>query len=66
MIRYQGYTGVFGYDEESESFTGHIIDTRGTVNIEGKSVEALTESMRCAVDDHLEEDVSPSRNSCFP
>ena len=66
MIHYQGYSGVFDSDEESESFTGHIIDARDTVNVEGKSVEAPTESMKCAVDDQVEPSVSPSRNSCFP
>ena len=54
MIQYKGYTGVFEYDDDYEFFAGHVIDTRDGINFEGKSVEELKESMRCAVDDYLE------------
>ena len=54
MIEYRGYTGVFEYDEEYEFFSGHVIDTRDGINFEGRSVLALKESMRRAVDDYLE------------
>lgn len=63
ITRYQGYTGVFDYDEESDAFVGQIIDMGSVVEIQGRSVEELKESMRCLVDQRLRR---PLRQSATP
>lgn len=54
MIEYKGYTGVFEYDAELETFTGHVVDLRDQIYFEGDSVDALSNSMKRAVDHYLE------------
>lgn len=54
MIEYKGYTGVFEYDPEIETFAGHVIDLRDEVYFEGASVAELKASMERAVDHYLE------------
>jgi predicted HicB family RNase H-like nuclease len=53
MIEYRGYTGVFDYDPEIETFAGHVIDLRDEIYFEGASVDELKESMHRAVDHYL-------------
>ena len=54
MIEYKGYTGVFEYDAELATFTGHVVDLRDQIYFEGDSVDALSGSMSRAVDHYLE------------
>ena len=54
MIEYRGYTGVFEYDAELATFTGHVVDLRDQIYFEGDSVDALSGSMSRAVDHYLE------------
>ena len=53
ITRYRSYPGIFDYDEESDAFVGHVMDMRGVVEIEGKSVEELRDSMKCVVDQRI-------------
>jgi len=54
MIEYKGYTAVFEYDAELATFTGHVVDLRDQIYLEGDSVEALSSSMSRAVDHYLD------------
>jgi predicted HicB family RNase H-like nuclease len=54
MIEYKGYTGVFDYDPDIETFTGHVIDLKDELYFEGDSVDELKSSMERAVDQYLE------------
>ena len=63
ITRYQGYTAVFNYDEESDAFVGQIVDMASVVEIQGRSVEELNESMRCLVDQRIRR---PGRQSAMP
>ncbi len=54
MIEYEGYTGVFEYDEEYGFFAGHVVGTRDGINFEGRSVAELKQSMWNAIDDYRE------------
>jgi predicted HicB family RNase H-like nuclease len=54
MIEYKGYTGVFEYDPDLETFSGHLVDLRDQIHFEGNSVEELKSSMIRAVDHYLE------------
>lgn len=63
ITRYRGYTAVFDYDEESDAFVGQIVDMGSVVEIQGRSVKELNESMRCLVDQRLPR---PSRQPATP
>ena len=54
MIEYKGYTGVFEFDSSIEAFAGHVVDLRGEIYFEGRSVAELKKSMQQAVDGYLE------------
>ncbi len=54
MIEYKGYTGVFEYDTSIDALAGHVVDIRGEIYFEGRSVEEVKASMRRAVDHYLE------------
>ena len=54
MIAYKGYSGVFEYDPEIETFAGHVIDLRGEIYFEGRSIDELKASMARAVEHYLE------------
>jgi predicted HicB family RNase H-like nuclease len=54
MIDSKGYTGVFEYDAEIETFAGHVIDLRDEIYFEGDSIKDLKASMERAVDHYLE------------
>ena len=54
MIEYRGYTGVFEFDTDLESFSGYVVDIRDQIYFEGESVEQLKASMHRAVDHYLE------------
>jgi predicted HicB family RNase H-like nuclease len=54
MIEYKGYTGVFEYDPDIETFAGHVIDLKDEIYFEGDSVDELKSSMERAVDHYLE------------
>ena len=53
MIDYHGYSGVFDYDVELDTFTGHVVDLRDEIYFEGRSVDELRDSMQTAVDHYL-------------
>jgi predicted HicB family RNase H-like nuclease len=53
MIEYRGYTGVFEYDPEIDSFFGHVVDIRGAITFYGKSLEELKREMATSVDEYL-------------
>ena len=53
MIEYKGYTGTFEYDNEIETFAGHVVDLRDEIYFEGHSVEELKRSMERAVDQYI-------------
>lgn len=54
MIEYKGYTGVFDFDPEIDTFTGYVVDLRDQIYFEGDSKEELRASMQRAVDHYLE------------
>ena len=54
MIEYKGYTGVFEYDAEIDTFAGYVVDLRDEIYFEGRSVDELKASMRNAVDHYLD------------
>ena len=54
MIRHKGYTGVFEFDGEIDTFSGHVIGTRDQLYFEGTSLDELKESMVNVVDLYLE------------
>jgi predicted HicB family RNase H-like nuclease len=54
MIEYKGYTGVFEYDPDIETFAGHVIDLKDEIYFEGDSVDELKSSMERAVNHYLE------------
>ena len=66
MIQYKGYTGVFEYDEEYGFFAGHVVDVRDGIYFEGRSVDELKESLRCAVDTYLAHCAEKGREPCRP
>ena len=51
-MEYQGYVGVFEYDEERGIFHGHVMNTRDVVTFEGRSVEELQWALDAAIVDY--------------
>jgi predicted HicB family RNase H-like nuclease len=54
MIEYKGYTGVFEYDPEIETFAGHVVELRDEIYFEGDAIKELKASMMRAVDHYLD------------
>ena len=42
MIEYKGYSGVFEFDPDSDSFHGRVINTKDVIAFYGASVEAVS------------------------
>lgn len=54
MIEYKGYTGIFEFDPEIDTFTGHVVDLRDQIHFEGDLKQELRESMERALDHCLQ------------
>ena len=54
MIQCEGYTGVFEFDVNTESFHGRVIGLRDVVTFEGRSVRELKKAMGESISDYLE------------
>ena len=54
MIEYRGYTGIVGFEDELEFFSGHAPGLNDTIYFEGRDAKEIKESMRRAVDRYLE------------
>ena len=53
MIEYKGYTGVFAFDPEGDTFHGTVINTNDIITFYGSSIAALRREMRRSVDEYL-------------
>ena len=53
-LSYQGYLGIFAYDEGADSFHGRVVGLRDVITFEGRSVEDLKKALADSVEDYLE------------
>ena len=53
MIEYKGYTGIFEYDSEIDSFVGRVPGIKGAITFYGKSTTELKREMVKSVDEYL-------------
>ena len=53
MIEHKGYTGVFEFDPEIESFFGRVVDLRDEITFYGKSLSELKREMGKSVNVYL-------------
>ena len=65
MIEYRGYTGVFEYDPDIESFHGRVVGLADVISFYGKSINELKSEMATSVDIYLDscaqDGVDPNR-----
>lgn len=54
MLQYKGYAGRVEFDDETGIFHGEVLDLRGVITFQGKSVEEIERAFREYVDDYLE------------
>ena len=64
-MEYQGYVGVFEFDEVRGIFHGHVMNTRDVVTFEGRSVQELQWALAGAIDTYrglcAQDGVAPER-----
>ena len=53
-LEYKGYTGVYEYQPNTKSFTGHVEGIRDVITFYGGSVDELRHEMATSVDIYLE------------
>ena len=53
-LEYKGYTGVYEYQPNTESFAGHVEGIRDVITFYGGSVDELRHEMATSVDIYLE------------
>ncbi len=53
MMKYKGYIGHVEFDDESGVFHGEVINTRGVITFQGKSVAELKREFKSSVDVYL-------------
>jgi len=54
MLKYKGYTGQVGYDDDIRIFHGEVLDTRDVITFQGRSVEEIEKAFRESIDDYIE------------
>ena len=54
MLRYKGYSGHVGFDDEAGIFHGEGLDTRDVTTFQGLSVDEIEAAFRTSIDDYLE------------
>ena len=54
-MNYKGYEAVVTFDEEDRLFVGRVINTRGIIVFDGRSVDELDAVFRATVDEYLED-----------
>ncbi len=52
-MRYKGYIGIAQFDEEIDTFHGHVINTKDVITFYGSSVSELRCEMQKSVDEYL-------------
>ena len=53
ILRYKGYTGVFGLEEGDEALFGLVLGIQDVISFSGRDVEELTTSFHGSVEDYL-------------
>ena len=53
-IEYNGYVGIFSYDEEADAFHGRVVGLRDVITFEGRSVDELKKALAESVEDYLD------------
>ncbi|MGF1602945.1 MAG: type II toxin-antitoxin system HicB family antitoxin [Thermosynechococcaceae cyanobacterium] len=53
MLSYKGYTAKLEVDENSGAIGGMVLDMKGTIHFEGKTVAEATQAFHDSVDDYL-------------
>ncbi len=54
MLKYMGYTGYVGFDDDAGLFHGEVIDTKDVITFQGTTVEEIQIAFRDSVDDYIE------------
>ena len=54
MLRYKGYSGHAGFDDEAGIFHGEILDTHDVITFQGRTVEEIEVAFRESIDDYLD------------
>ena len=52
-LHHKGYSGVFAFEPDADTFHGEIVGIRDVVHFSGRSVDELRASFKEAVDDYL-------------
>lgn len=64
-MEYKGYTGIVEYDEDSQIFSGMVINTKDIITFQGESVGEIRKAFEDSIDDYLqwcaEDGVSPDK-----
>ena len=53
-LDYQGYVGIFAYDEEVDLFHGRVVELRDVITFAGRSIDKLERGLADSVEDYLE------------
>jgi predicted HicB family RNase H-like nuclease len=53
LLKYKGYHGSVEFSPEDGVLFGKIVGIRDVVAFEGKTVDEITQSFHCMVDDYL-------------
>ena len=53
LMEYKGYTGSIEFSKEDSLFFGKVLGINTLISYEGKTMDALVEDFRNAIDDYL-------------
>ena len=53
-MEYKGYFGKVEFDDEANIFYGEVINLRGVVTFQGKTVNQLRKAFQDSIDDYLD------------
>jgi predicted HicB family RNase H-like nuclease len=53
-LDYNGYVGVFAYDETADIFHGRVAGLRDVITFEGRSIDELRQALVESVEDYLQ------------
>ncbi len=54
MMKYKGYVGNVGFDDEANIFHGDVINLRDVITFQGETVDELRKAFQESIDDYLE------------
>jgi predicted HicB family RNase H-like nuclease len=54
MLKYKGYSGFVGYDDEARIFHGEVAGLKAVITFHGMTVDEIEQAFKDSIDDYLD------------